>query len=74
MFKLSSIATAMLATALATPFTGEFANERHLLRDDGGMAIRVEPKFAGSHKHEKMVSRTLNKKSSDPTTIYQQVS
>ncbi len=38
------------------------------------MSIRVDPKFAGSHKHEKMVARTLNKKSSDPVTFYDQVS
>jgi hypothetical protein len=72
MFKFGTVASVMLATATATPFKGEHADAKHILRDDGGMSIRVEAKFAGQHKHEKMVARGLNKKSSDPVTIYDQ--
>ena len=73
MFKLGSLGAALLATTMAleaTPFKGEHANAKHILRDDGSTAVRVEPKYVGSHKHEKMVARNLNKKSSDPVTVY----
>jgi hypothetical protein len=72
MFKFGTAASLVLAAAYATPFKGEHADAKHILRDDGGMSVRVEAKFAGQHKHEKMVARNINRKSSDPVTLYDQ--
>jgi len=53
------MATALLAAAdlaTASPFTGGQSGAKHILRDDGSMSIKMEPKLAQKNKYSHMVS------------------
>ena len=52
--------TAILFGIQASPFTGGHSDAKHILRDDGSSAHKLEPKKAKNNKYSHMVSRKLN--------------
>ena len=57
------------ATVFGSPFTGSPSEERHILREGGGVAIRMDPHPAPFNKNAHMIDRSVNRKSSDHLPI-----
>ena len=55
----------ILVGIYASPFTGGHSDAKHILRDDGSSAHKLEPKKATNNKYRHMVDRKLNINPSD---------